>query len=60
MRWRKKEPSVTVLERQLKYAYIGLRKAGMTSEDAGLIVYQAERSYRFVHELENLPGEDIV
>jgi len=59
MRWRKKEPSVSVLVHQFKYSYIRLRKAGMTAENARLIMSQAERSYRFVHELENLPGEDV-
>lgn len=58
MRWRKKT-TPEILQRQFKYAYVQLRKAGMTANDLRLILGHAEYQFRLVHELEQLPGEDM-
>ena len=51
----RREPKPEVIARQFRYAYVAMRKH-LTQDEIAEMVMEAEASYRFVHELGQLPG----
>ena len=56
MRFRR-EPSHDTLTRQLRYAYVRARKAGLSDRELADTVRHAELDYRWVAQLERMPNE---
>ena len=55
MRFRR-EPTHSTLQRQLRYAYVRARKAGLTQTELADTVREAELDYLWVAQLDRMPG----
>ena len=55
MRFRR-EPTHSTLQRQLRYAYVRARKAGLTQAELADTVREAELDFQWVAQLESMPG----
>lgn len=56
MRFRR-EPNHDTLTRQLRYAYVRARKAGLSEQELFEAARNAELDYRWVAQLERMPDE---
>lgn len=52
---RRRKPTRETLERQLRYAYVQLRKDGAARESAAEVVAEAEYDYQWFAQLRRLP-----
>jgi len=56
MRFRR-EPDHSTLQRQLRYAYVRLRKSGITKAEAQATLAEAEADFQWLQHIEGMPGE---
>lgn len=56
MRFRR-EPDHSTLQRQLRYAYVRARRAGLTKNELGATIGEAEADYQWVAHIERMPNE---
>ena len=56
MRLFKRKTNPDVVLRQFRYAYVQARRAGWTHEEVCQAVVEAELDYRWVTQVERMPG----